>query len=99
EAKAFDWLETLIDRSIADVGVDATCDFFFYSEREFWQRRNPAARVQKARQDLLGLGWANHDHHTYRSSRAWFWRLVRVLEKLGFEKRERFYAGAEAGWG
>ncbi|KAA0213201.1 MAG: hypothetical protein DYG94_14290 [Leptolyngbya sp. PLA3] len=99
EAKAFDWLETLIDRSIADVGVDATCDLFFYSEREFWQRRNTAARVQKARQDLLGLGWANHDHHTYRSSRAWFWRLVRVLEKLGFEKRERFYAGAEAGWG
>lgn len=99
EAKAFDWLETLIDRSIADVGVDATCDLFFYSEREFWQRRNTAARVQKARQDLLGLGWANHDHHTYRSSRQWFWRLVRVLEKLGFEKRERFYAGAEAGWG
>ncbi|MCL4220176.1 MAG: hypothetical protein KJZ65_02280 [Phycisphaerales bacterium] len=99
EAKAFDWLETLIDRSIADIGVDATCDIFFFAEREFWQRRNTAARVQKARQDLLGLGWANHDHHTYRSSRAWFWRLVRVLEKLGFQKRERFYAGAEAGWG
>ncbi len=99
ETKAFDWLETLIDRAIADVGVDAACDIFFASEREFWQRRNTAARVQKNRQDLLGLGWANHDHHTYRSSRAWFARLIRVLEKLGFQKRERFYAGAEAGWG
>lgn len=99
EVKAFDWLETLIDRAIADVGVDAACDIFFAAEREFWQRRNTAARVQSARQSLLGLGWANHDHHTYRSSRAWFARLVRVLEKLGFRKRERFYAGAEAGWG
>ena len=30
------------------------------------------ARIQKRRQDLLGLGWANHDHHTFRSSRAHF---------------------------
>ncbi|MCA9291092.1 MAG: hypothetical protein KDA25_08185, partial [Phycisphaerales bacterium] len=62
-------------------------------------RRNRAARVQKSRQDELGLGWANHDHHTYRSSRAGFRSLIEVLEKLGFVCRERFYAGAEAGWG
>jgi hypothetical protein len=99
ESDAFDRLEELIDQAAAEVGVDATCDLFFYAEREYWERRNTAARVQKSRQDTLGLGWANHDHHTYRSSRAWFARAVRVLEKLGFEKRERFYAGAEAGWG
>ena len=25
--------------------------------------------------------------------------LIRFLDKLGFQKRERFYAGSEAGWG
>jgi hypothetical protein len=47
----------------------------------------------------LGLGWANHDHHTYRSSREDFQSLIAVLEELGFVCRERFYAGREAGWG
>ncbi len=55
--------------------------------------------MQKARQDALGLGWANHDHHTYRSSRKHFNRLIGVLELLGFQCRERFYGGREAGWG
>jgi hypothetical protein len=55
--------------------------------------------VQKKRQDQLGLGWANHDHHTYRSSRECFSRLVGLLERLGFTCRERFYGGEEAGWG
>lgn len=45
------------------------------------------------------MGWANHDHHTFRSSRQYFADLVSILEKLGLECRERFYAGAEAGWG
>jgi hypothetical protein len=76
-----------------------TCDLWFAAEREYWQRRNHAARVQKARQDRLGLGWANHDHHTYRSSRRNFKWLVAMWEKLGFHCRERFYAGREAGWG
>jgi hypothetical protein len=79
--------------------VDRACDLFFAAERDYWQRRNRAARVQKARQDRLGLGWANHDHHTYRSSRAAFVPLIAFLEKLGFRLRERFYAGADAGWG
>ena len=81
------------------VGVDVACEFFFAEERHFWELRNRAARVQKHRQDLLGLGWANHDHHTFRCSRRYFPDLVKFLENLGLVKRERFYAGAEAGWG
>jgi hypothetical protein len=95
----FDHAHALIDAAIARVGVDQACALFFRAERERWQRRNRAAQVQKARQDQLGLGWANGDHHTYRSSRASFASLVAVLEKLGFQARERFYAGREAGWG
>jgi len=97
--EGFDFAERLVDHAIEQVGRDAACDLFFAAEREFWQRRNRAAKFQKARQDKLGLGWANHDHHTYRSSRKHFPQLIRIWEKLGFELRERFYAGAEAGWG
>jgi len=68
-------------------------------ERTYWQSRNWAGMVQKARQDSLGLGWGNHDHHTFRSSREAFAGLIRILETLGFQSRERFYAGAQAGWG
>jgi hypothetical protein len=81
------------------VDRDAACDVFFAEERVFWERRNRAAQVQKRRQDRLGLGWGNHDHHTFRSSRAHFADLMEFLARLGFEKRERYYAGAEAGWG
>ena len=89
----------LIDAAIADLGVDRTCDLFFAAEREYWQRRNRAAQVQKARQDKLGIGWANHDHHTYRSSREDFASLIAVFQNLGFHCRERFYAGHQTGWG
>jgi hypothetical protein len=92
-------VNALIDSAVYDLGADHTCDLFFRAERDYWQRRNRAARVQKSRQDELGLGWANHDHHTYRSSRKAFSKLIHVLEKLGFVCRERFYAGDEAGWG
>ncbi|MCA9052406.1 MAG: hypothetical protein KDA75_01150 [Planctomycetaceae bacterium] len=95
----FETLVTMIRRCSRDLGRARTCDLFFKAEREYWQNRNHAAQVQKVRQDRLGLGWANHDHHTYRSSREHFSRLIRILESLGFECRERFYAGAEAGWG
>jgi hypothetical protein len=81
------------------VGPDRTCDLFFAAERQYWQSRNRAAQVQKGRQDRLGLGWANHDHHTYRSGRTAFVQLIGALELLGFTCRERFYAGREAGWG
>lgn len=89
----------LLDRVVGMVGRDLACHLVFAGERAYWQRRNRAARVQKARQDALGLGWANHDHHTFRSSREHFVDLMRALEKLGFERRERYYAGAQAGWG
>jgi hypothetical protein len=81
------------------VGSDVACHLFFEAERAYWESRNHAARLQKFRQDALGLGWGNHDHHTYRCSRRHFVDLIRFLANLGFEKRERFYAGAEAGWG
>ncbi len=90
---------SLIKASIADLGVDRTCDLFFAGERDYWQQRNLAARIQKARQDAMGMGWANHDHHTYRSSRKYFQSLIGIFELLGFNLRERFYAGKEAGWG
>lgn len=97
--QAFRYTLDLVRQAIDQVGVDRACDLFFASERDYWQRRNHAAQVQKTRQDLLGLGWANHDHHTYRSSRASFVDLIALFEELGCHCRERFYAGAEAGWG
>ena len=81
------------------VGRDLSCQLFFEEERRYWQSRNRAARIQKGRQDSLGLGWGNHDHHTFRCSRLHFVDLIEFLLQLGFVKRERFYAGAEAGWG
>ncbi len=95
----FEHTAMLVDAAVAELGPDRAAAQFFAAEREFWQRRNRAAQVQKSRQDRLGLGWANHDHHTYRSSRVYFHRLIALFEKLGFECRERFYAGKEAGWG
>jgi hypothetical protein len=99
EEDGFAFTEDLIDHAIEEIGVDRACDLFFAADREFWQRRNRAAQYQMARQDRLGLGWANHDHHTYRSSRQHFSRLIEIFEKLGLVCRERFYAGKEAGWG
>lgn len=91
--------QRLADAAVKDLGADWTCDLFFEAERRYWQARNRAAQVQKARQDKLGLGWANHDHHTYRCARENFKAHVALLETLGLKCRERFYAGAEAGWG
>jgi hypothetical protein len=88
-----------LDEVLGLVDRDAACELFFAEERRFWEARNRAARVQKRRQDQLGLGWGNHDHHTFRCSRRHFADLMQFLERLGFQKRERYYAGAEAGWG
>lgn len=81
------------------VGRDMAATIVLDVERRYWQARNRAGQVQKNRQDRLGMGWANHDHHTFRSSRQHFTKLVRLFETLGFACRERFWAGAEAGWG
>lgn len=106
DAQGFEHVHALVDSAIEDLagrsgesGVHFACSLFFYAERDYWERRNAAARWQKSRQDLVGVGWANHDHHTYRCSREFFVSLIRLLEKLGFQCRERFYAGHEAGWG
>ena len=96
---AFENLNRILDRAIADLGVDRTCELFFEGERIYWERSNKAAQIQHLRQNRLGLGWANHDHHTYRVSRANYTDVIGVFEKLGFDCRERFYAGEEAGWG
>jgi hypothetical protein len=89
----------VLARSMELAGRDLACQFFFEEERRYWESRNHAARVQKRRQDGLGLGWGNHDHHTFRCSRQHFVDLIEFLLQLGFAKRERYYAGAEAGWG
>lgn len=100
DAEGFDVAEATLERVIDRAGdVDLACHLVFEVERDYWQSRNRAARVQKARQDRLGLGWANHDHHTFRSSRRFFPRLIGLFERLGFQLRESFHAGQHAGWG
>jgi hypothetical protein len=96
---AFDECLARVRDAQATLGEGLALALFFRAERAYWQSRSRAARVQKARQDALGLGWANHDHHTYRSSRRCFHRVIELMEALGLAARERFYAGAEAGWG
>ena len=81
------------------LGAGRATEEFFAAERTFYLTRNAAARWQFERQVSLGIGWANHDHHTYRSSRAAFQALIQLFVSMGFVCRERFYAGAEAGWG
>jgi hypothetical protein len=98
-AQGFAQTRRQVATAISELGRDRAADVFFAAEREYWTARNHAGRFQKGRQDALGLGWANHDHHTYRSSREHFARLIAILEDLGFQCRERFYAGREAGWG
>lgn len=99
ERVGMEYTLNLVRSLVADMGRDVAAWIVLEAERVHWQQRNRAGQVQKARQDSLGLGWANHDHHTFRSSRHTFSSLIQILELLGFHCRERFYAGAEAGWG
>jgi hypothetical protein len=99
ETAGFEHLNATLGRVLGLVSPELACQFFFEAERTYWESRNYAARLQKQRQDALGLGWGNHDHHTFRCSRAHFVDLIALLMQLGFQKRERYYAGAEAGWG
>ncbi|MFC2049080.1 hypothetical protein ACFLR2_00185 [Chlamydiota bacterium] len=89
----------LIEEIVAGIGKEAAAWAVLEVERKYWQARNLAGQLQKNRQDSVGMGWANHDHHTFRSSRKNFASLVRLFETLGFTCRERFYAGAQSGWG
>ncbi|MDR4497871.1 MAG: hypothetical protein MRK02_08140 [Candidatus Scalindua sp.] len=92
-------VEKLIKNIIQTLSPARTADAFFRAERMYWERKNSVAEYQRKRQDLHGLGWGNHDHHTFRSSRENFIYLIRIFERLGFMCRERFFAGEEAGWG
>jgi hypothetical protein len=92
-------IEGLVEESVDGLDGARASDAFFRAERAYWQRRNKAGQMQKARQDALGLGWGNHDHHTYRSSRDNFASMIRVFEKMGYACREKYYAGERAGWG
>lgn len=89
----------IAEKMVETMGQDMAAWIVLECERKYWQMRNHAGHIQKGRQDRFGMGWANHDHHTFRSSRALFTQLVRLFEILGFKCRERFYAGEEAGWG
>lgn len=82
-----------------ELGADRAASIILGVEREYWQLKCQAGQIQKMRQDQLGLGWGNHDHHTFRSSRQFFKETIALFETLGFHCRERFYAGAQAGWG
>ena len=81
------------------IGAGRAVEEFFFAETEFYVARNSAAQFQFTRQQTLGIGWANHDHHTYRSTREGFQALMGLWQRMGFSFRERFYAGADAGWG
>ncbi len=99
EDQIFAEIFRMADQLITNLGPDITAHIFCRAERGYWLSRNVAAQMQKSRQDALGLGWGNQDHLTFRSSRRNFSKLVALFYRLGFKNRERFYAGAEAGWG
>lgn len=99
ERNALEHVTQLACENIAKMGAGRVTDEFFAAERAYYLNRNRAAQWQYAQQQKLGIGWANHDHHTYRSSRESFRPLMQLFLTLGFVMRERFYAGAEAGWG
>jgi hypothetical protein len=99
ESMAMQETLSLVEKLVDLVGQNRAAWTVLEGERRYWQSRNTAGQIQKNRQDRLGMGWANHDHHTFRSSRRYFHELVRLFEGLGFTCRERFYAGEEAGWG
>lgn len=99
EEKAMDNAIAVAKEMVGMLGQDLAAWAVLEGERFYWESRNQAGQMQKNRQDRLGMGWANHDHHTFRSSRRFFPQLVELFEILGFHCRERFYAGEEAGWG
>ncbi len=89
----------MFERAAAAIGQARACDEFFASERDYYMTRNKAAHWIYKQQVGLGFGWANHDHHTYRNRRDTFYDLMNLFHAMGFIAREKFYAGADAGWG
>lgn len=99
EDQAMEETIQLVQQLVEEVGQPRAAWTVLEGERRYWQSRNTAGQIQKNRQDRIGMGWANHDHHTFRSSRRYFKQLVHLFELLGFHCRERYYTGKEAGWG
>ncbi len=99
EKEALEFALKLAEELSLLLGKDFAAWVVCHVEREFWQSKNGAGQIQKNRQDHLGFGWANHDHHTFRSSREHFVSLVRLFETLGFTCREQYHAGDQSGWG
>lgn len=97
--QGFEHVEFLVRSAVDDLGPHLACHLFFAAERQTWAASCTAATVQEGRQRTAGIGWANVDHHTFDSSRPWFRRTVALLELLGYQCRELFYAGDQAGWG
>ena len=92
-SQGLDAVEHLVDAAVAAIGPHRACAFWLIAERDYCMRRCAAGRLQKARQDSAGVGWSNIDHHTYDSSRLHFRQTIRILEKLGYQRREMLYAG------
>ncbi len=99
KSKGINYTLSLAKKVAKKLGTGAAATAFLEAERMYWQKRNRAGQIQFQRQEKLGLGWANHDQHTFRSSRATFAALIKILLAFGFKKRERYYAGSESGWG
>ena len=99
DEEGFHATEDLLRRILKDLPPSRAADAFFRAERRYYESRNDVGRLQRERQDHLGMGWGNNDHHTFRCSREHFRDTLMLLELLGMTTRERFYAGAEAGWG
>ena len=101
DSEGFDVTFSILERvlELCHDSTDLACHLVFEAERAYWESRNRAAQIQKQRQDRLGLGWSNHDHHTFRCSRKFFSQTMKLFQKLGFQFRERFQAGDDAGWG
>ena len=99
EQEVTEQAKALFEQVAKAIGQARATDEFFAAERDYYLDRNAAARYQYGLQQKIGIGWANHDHHTYRSSRASFQTLLKLWQAMGFVMRERFYAGADAGWG
>ncbi len=83
-AEGFEAAKTVLEQDLQLVGPDLACHYFFQEERRYWESRNRAAQLQKRRQDSLGLGWGNHDHHTFRCSREHFVDAVEFLTQAWF---------------
>lgn len=97
--QGLDHTEALVDAAVGELGPHWACDLWLRAERAYWMSRCRSGRLQKERQDAIGVGWCNIDHHTYDGSRRHYRDTIRILEKLGYELREMLYAGELAGWG